>query len=91
MMSQPLPDADPILIARARWSRVAKVGRKVGGMAYLLALVLFMAAVLADYPTILIQLVTFFLIGGSIVLGPAIVLGYMVRAAQQDDPEISPN
>jgi len=82
---------DPVLVARAKWSRVAVTGRRIGFVAMLLALAAFVVAVALDYPTFWIRVVTVLLIVGSIILGPSIILGYMVRAAQQDDPGIQPN
>lgn len=85
-VSDPRPSTDPILVARARWDTLAKLGRRIGSAAFLVALVAFLAAAATGYPVGLVRVVTGALVIGTIVLCPAIVLGYMVRAARDDDP-----
>jgi hypothetical protein len=78
---------DPILQSRARVGRWVSWGLRVGYGLFALSLVLFVVALLTDFPAVLGALLTFCLIAGSIVLAPAIVFSYAVKAANRADRE----
>jgi len=78
-------DADPVLERRARIARLVVVGKRVGYGLYVVAVLGFVAGLVAGYTDGLTALVVGSLVVGSIVLAPAIVFGYAVRAAERDD------
>ncbi len=77
--------SDPILARRARLKRLAEIGQRVGYSLFGLALILFFVGFAAGFPSWLITVIVACLVGGSIVLAPAIVIGYGVKAAVRDD------
>ncbi len=79
------PHADPVLRQRARIARATKAGKRLGYGLFALAMVAFVAGALADFPAPLVYLVVVSLIAGSVVLAPAIVFGYGVRAAEREE------
>jgi hypothetical protein len=89
MPSAPPPDAsaDPVLVRRRKWARFAEVGQRVGYGCYALSLALFFLAMGLDLPKAVVDLVVVLLIVGSVVLAPAIVVGYGVKAADREDRE----
>ena len=78
-------EADPIRRQRARIARLTKLGKQFGYALFLLAIVAFVAGAVTDFPAPLVTLVIWSLVVGSIVLAPAIVFGYGVRAAERED------
>ncbi len=78
---------DPVREQRARVDRWASIGRRVGLTTYAVATIIVLVGVLTSFTSTLSTIVTALLIGGSIVLAPAILLGYAVRAAERDDRE----
>lgn len=78
---------DPVRRRRGRIARIAAAGRKLGYGLFALALALFAVAVARGFEGYLATLVIAALIAGSVVLAPAIVLGYAVRAAEREDRE----
>ena len=78
---------DPVREQRARVDRWASLGRSVGLITYAVATVLVLVGVLTSFTSTLATVVTALLIGGSVVLAPAILMGYAVRAAERDDRE----
>lgn len=80
------PD-DPVLVRRRQIARWAELGQRIGYLLFGLAIVLFVAAMLSDLPGALVTGVVAALVVGSLVLAPAIVAGYGVRAADREDRE----
>ncbi|MGH1493287.1 MAG: hypothetical protein ACRBK7_28465 [Acidimicrobiales bacterium] len=78
---------DPILEKRARISRLTSLSIRVGAGLYLLATVLFVIALLTDFTSLLASAITVALIVGSLVLAPAMVFHYAVKAANRADRE----
>ncbi|MGH9225354.1 MAG: hypothetical protein ACRD2W_16580 [Acidimicrobiales bacterium] len=78
--------ADPIRARRARMGRLAAGGKRAGYGLFLVAMVAFVAAAATDFPDALVTTVVAALVVGSVVLAPAIVIGYGVRAAEREDP-----
>ena len=50
-----------------------------------LAMVLFFVGLVADYTQVLTNLIVGCLLLGSLILAPAIVFGYAVKAAERDE------
>ena len=78
---------DPVLAKRARISRLVQLGQRIGSGLFALALVMFFVALFTDFSGALAGLIIAAVIVGSIVLAPAIVLGYAVKAADREDRE----
>lgn len=76
---------DPVLARRARLARLAAGGQRVGYALLLVALVAFFAGAVTGFPAASIVIVVGALAATTLVLLPAIVLGYAVRAAEKED------
>jgi len=81
-MSDPV---DPVLAKRARVANLVSWGQRLGYGGYLLSIVFFVWAIAGRATTRLATASAGFLIAGSIVLLPAIIFGYAVKAAERDD------
>ena len=78
---------DPILEQRERVRRLANAAKRVGYLLFLVSMVLFFVALATDLPESLVTGATVTLIGGCVVLAPAILLGYAVKGAERDEVE----
>ena len=78
---------DPVLERRRRYARWAELGQRTGYGLYGLALLLFVVAVATDLPKGIIDVIVVALVLGSVLLAPAIVVGYGVKAADREDRE----
>lgn len=79
--------SDPILEQRERVRRLANTAKRVGYVLFLVSMVLFFVALATDLPQSLVTGAAVTLIGGCIVLAPAILLGYAVKGAERDEAE----
>lgn len=80
---------DPILVKRRRIARWVDLGQKVGYGLFGLAVVAFVVGFVVGFESWAVTLIVLCLVVGSIVLAPAIVFGYAVRAADRADREDS--
>ena len=78
---------DPVRARRQRISSLVLVANRIGYLLYALAIALFVMAFAFGFNGVLVTLVTISLVVGSILLAPAIVLGYAVKAAEREDRE----
>ena len=78
---------DPVLARRATYARLVVLGKRVGYGLYLLAIVLFFVGFATKYTDTMVTAIVVSIVVGSIVLAPAIVFGYGVKAADRDDRE----
>lgn len=78
---------DPVRLRRARWSRAARAGQRLGYLLYAIATIAFFVGLLGEFTDAVVQVVEIGLIGGSVLLAPSILVAYMVRAAEKDDLE----
>jgi hypothetical protein len=78
------PD-DPVLERRARIARWVTLGQRVGYGLFLLAIVLFVLGFAVGFDGWVGPTIVGCLVAGSLVLAPAIVFGYAVKAAERDD------
>lgn len=78
---------DPILEQRAKVSRLVTLGMRVGSALFVLATVLFFWALITRFTSGLATAITVCLITGSVVLAPAMVIKYAVKAADRADRE----
>lgn len=78
---------DPVLARRARIARLVSLGQRIGYLLFGLAIVLFFVGFAIDFTDWLVTVIVAAMVIGSIVLAPAIVFGYGVKAAVRDDIE----
>ena len=83
----PAAEADPVRARRARIARGVVVGQRVGYALFGLAMAGFVVGFAVGFDGAFVAVVVACLIAGSIVLAPAIVLGYAVKAAEREDRE----
>jgi hypothetical protein len=78
---------DPVRVRRAQIAKWTQMANRVGYIFMALAIVLFVLAFALGFNGTMSALIIGCLIAGSILLAPAIVLGYAVKAAERDDRE----
>lgn len=83
-MSDP---ADPVLERRNRIAHGVSLALRIGGGLYLAAAALFFLAVATSFSRNLTTVISLCLLLGSVVLAPAMVLHYAVKAANRADRE----
>lgn len=81
----PGPTDDPVRARRRQIQRWTALATRVGYLLFAVAIACFVVAFVRGFDGILVTVVTVCLIAGSILLAPAIVLGYAVKAAEKDD------
>jgi len=84
----PHPPNAPVDAVRARRAMVAKwntIATKVGYALFAVAIVMFFVALATDFSSGKVTIITTSMIIGSVLLAPAIVVGYAVKAAEKDD------
>jgi hypothetical protein len=79
------PSDDPVIVRRRRLARWADRGQRAGYALFGLAIVLFVVGFVIGFSSGMVAAVVVTLVAGSLVLAPAIVIGYAVRAADRDD------
>lgn len=70
---------------RARIASLVRLGKGAGWALYAVAVVLFGVGLAAGYTTTITTAIVACLVAGSLVLAPAIVFGYAVRAAEREE------
>jgi hypothetical protein len=78
---------DPVRARRqqvARWTRLAN---RVGYLFFAIAIVTFVVGFIVSFNGAVSAIVVTSMIIGSVLLAPAIVLGYAVKAAEREDRE----
>lgn len=78
---------DPILARRRRIARLAETGQRIGYTLFGIAIVAFVVAFFVGFRSGWVALIVTCLAVGSILLAPAIVAGYAVKAAEREDRE----
>ena len=76
---------DPVLMRRARIARWVVLGQRVGYGLFACACVAFFVGFVVGFEPWLTTLIVAAIVIGSLVLAPAIVFGYAVKAAERDD------
>jgi hypothetical protein len=77
---------DAIRARRQLIARLVALGKRVGYLLFLAAIVLFVVGAIGSFTTGLTSAIVACLVIGSLVLAPAIVFSYAVRAAEREDP-----
>ncbi len=78
---------DPVRQQRARLSRLASAGKRLGFALFGLATVVLVAGLLTTFSDGVSAVVVACLVVGSLVLAPGIILGYATKAAERQDRE----
>ncbi len=82
------PDAgDPVLARRRKLAHAADLAQRVGYALFGIAIVLFLVGFAVGLTGGLVAAILVAMGVGSLLLAPAIVLGYAVKAADRDDRE----
>ncbi len=87
--TSPAAEADPVLARRRAIATWVDRGQKVGYGLFGLAVVAFLVGFVVGLEPWVVTLIVVSLVVGSVVLAPAIVFGYAVRAADRADREDS--
>jgi predicted membrane protein len=82
------PSDDPVLRRRAQIARLADLGQKVGYGLFGVAVVAFVVAAVVGFSPAWVTVIVVAMVVGSIVLAPAIVLGFAAKAADREDREV---
>ena len=77
---------DGLAARRRRIARLTTAGQRVGYLLYAAAAALFFSGFATSFRSPLVTAIVVCLIVGSIVLAPAIIFSYAVRAADREDP-----
>lgn len=79
------PSHDPVRARRAAVAKWNRLATRVGYALFLVAVVMFFVALATDFSSGKVTVITTSMIVGSVLLAPAIVVGYAVKAAERDD------
>jgi hypothetical protein len=79
------PPTDPTLARRARIAGLTEAGQWVGYGLFVAAIAAFVIGTVVGFSALEIGIVVACLATGSLVLAPAIVFGYAVKAAERED------
>jgi ABC-type transport system involved in cytochrome bd biosynthesis fused ATPase/permease subunit len=79
------PETDPVLARRARFAALANLGLRIGYLLLAVAVIAFIAGFALGFPAVWVGLCIAGLVGTCIVLPPAIIVGYAVKAAERED------
>lgn len=79
--------ADPVRERRAQVARHTTTAKRVGYGLWLTAIAGYTAGLLTTFTDAVATVVVVCLVAGSVILAPAIILGYAVKAAERDDRE----
>ena len=79
--------ADPVRARRAKIAHWTLLANRVGYLFFVAAIVSFVLAFAFGFTATMSTIIITSLVIGSILLAPAIVLGYAVKAADRDDRE----
>jgi hypothetical protein len=80
-------EGDPVRIRRAKIQRLSSTAQRIGYAMFGVAVVAFFIGFFAGFTDGIVTLIVAMLVAGSILLAPAIVAGYAVKAAEREDRE----
>lgn len=81
------PSNDPVLVRRARIAELARLGKRVGYLLFAYAVVAFVVGYEVGFRVWLVDTIVAAMVIGSILLVPAIVFAYGVKAANREDAQ----
>jgi len=85
--STPNRSPDPVRQRRARIAKWTLLANRIGYLCFAVALAVFFIGFAIGFNGTVSAIVITALVVGSILLAPAIVVGYAVKAAERDDRE----
>jgi hypothetical protein len=83
--ADPDPVMDPVVERRARIGRLVALGKRVGYLGLLVAIVAFVICVVTGFPTWAVGVSIGGLVVAIVVLPLPIVFGYGIRAAEREE------
>jgi len=81
------PSDDPVRARRAQIARAANLAQRLGYALFGAAIVVFFVGFFAGFTGGLVSAIVALMVAGSVLLAPAIITGYAVKAAERDDRE----
>ncbi|MDG2261464.1 MAG: hypothetical protein P8N50_03915 [Actinomycetota bacterium] len=87
-MSNAVSDDERVLARRANISRLVSIGQRTGYALFTIAMVLFFVGFVVGFTILVTTVITICLVVGSLILAPAIVFHYGVRAALREEAGI---
>ena len=81
------PKIDPVRARRQKVAKYTLLANRIGYLFYAVAVATFVIGFAVSFNGAVSAIVIGSVIAGSILLAPAIVLGYAVKAAERDDRE----
>ena len=78
---------EAVLARRARIARLVTLGQRIGYGLFGVAIVGFGLGTATEFGDSLVTVITVSIVVGSLILAPAIVFAYGVKAAERDDRE----
>jgi uncharacterized membrane protein YidH (DUF202 family) len=79
--------SDPVRARRRRVARWTRTANRLGYLCFAVAIATFVIGFVVSFNAAVSTIVIASIIVGSVLLAPAIVLGYAVKAAERDDRE----
>jgi hypothetical protein len=76
---------DPILVSRGRYQRLSTLGLRLGYLLLGVASVAFLVGAVGGFASPVVTVSIVGLVGACVILPPAIVVGYAVKAAERED------
>jgi hypothetical protein len=86
-MDDPPMNVDPVRARRQRVAHWTRLANRVGYLCFAVAVGTFIVGFIVSFNTLVASIVIGAIVAGSVLLAPAIVLGYAVKAAERDDRE----
>jgi hypothetical protein len=83
----PSPTDDPVRAKRAQVARAATLAQRIGYALFGVAVVTFFVGFFSGFTSTIVTIIVVTMAAGSILLAPAIVASYAVKAAERDDLE----
>lgn len=80
-------DPDPVRVRRQRVAHFTRLANRIGYLCFAVAIVTFVVGFIVSFNSAVATIVITSIVIGSILLAPAIVLGYAVKAAEREDRE----
>lgn len=87
MSPRNLDTHDDVLARREHIQRLVSLGQRVGYGLFGVAIVGFFVGFVVDFTEPLVSVIVVSLVVGSVILAPAIVFAYGVKAAEREDAE----
>jgi non-ribosomal peptide synthetase component F len=84
-MSRPTSEPDPVRRRRANAERLARIASRTGYALITVAVVTFFVALVTEFDATMAAIITAALVAGCVLLAPAIILSYAVKAAERED------